>query len=257
MDSKALQLLILSLVSIGHFPNCGTSQCDRAHLLKECVPCVASGTVLEHPDVNCCKAVNALGHNCLCSLIVSSTGVLAKTTMKRYVESCQVVPPEDYQCEGIIVGLLVQYGSTTVGNGNFVSLSSTGSAPTVDIEGFGKNGTTRLFSVVMADQKALVASNKVYPYINFWIANIPAGSTGAVKGSILEPYVSPSNTSKNIPYPNPFNARNHTYDFVLVPQRNPLVKPMDSRLVNSLADIVQQYHCGSPLQTVSFTTSLH
>ncbi|EFJ25530.1 hypothetical protein SELMODRAFT_413642 [Selaginella moellendorffii] len=142
--------------------------------------------------------------------------------MKRYVESCQVVLPEDYQCEGIIVGLLVQYGSTTVGNGNLVSLSSTDSAPTVDIEGFGKNGTTRLFSVVMADQKALVASNKVYPYINFWIANIPAGSTGAVKGSILEPYVSPSNTSKNIPYPNPFNARNHTYDFVLVPQRNPL-----------------------------------
>ncbi|EFJ22365.1 hypothetical protein SELMODRAFT_416612 [Selaginella moellendorffii] len=122
----------------------------------------------------------------------------------------------------VSVGLLVQYGSTTVGNGNFVSLSSTDSAPTVDIEGFGKNGTTRLFSVVMADQKALVASNKVYPYINFWVANIPAGSTGAVKGSILEPYVSPSNTSKNIPYPNPFNARNHTYDFVLVPQRNPL-----------------------------------
>ncbi|XP_024537359.1 tapetum-specific protein A9-like [Selaginella moellendorffii] len=102
MDSKALQLLILSLVSIVHFPNCGTSQCDRAHLLKECVPCVASGTVLEHPDVNCCKAVNALGHNCLCSLIVSSTGVLAKETMKRYVESCQVVLPEDYQCEGIM-----------------------------------------------------------------------------------------------------------------------------------------------------------
>ncbi|EFJ14599.1 hypothetical protein SELMODRAFT_445941 [Selaginella moellendorffii] len=155
------------------------------------------------------------------------------------------------------MGLLVQYGSTTVGNGNFIPLSSTNSPPTVDIEGFRGNGSVRLFSVVMADQKALPSPNAVYPYINYWIANIPAGSSGTVNGSILEPYVAPSNTSNNIHYPNPFSAKNHTYDFVLVPQRNPLVKPMDSRIVLSLADIIRQYHCGSPLQTVSFTTSLH
>ncbi|EFJ27263.1 hypothetical protein SELMODRAFT_412274 [Selaginella moellendorffii] len=155
------------------------------------------------------------------------------------------------------VGLLIQYGSTTVASGNFIPLSSTDSPPTIDIQGFRGNGTARLLSVVMADQRALIAPSKVYPYINYWIANIPAGTSGPVTASILEPYVAPSNTSHNIPYPNPLSTRNHTYDFVLVPQRNPLVKPMDSRLVLSLADIIQQYHCGSPLETLSFTTSLH
>ncbi|XP_024514883.1 protein FLOWERING LOCUS T-like [Selaginella moellendorffii] len=152
----------------------------------------------------------------------------------------------DVFCQSIVLSqsLDISYGGIEVTQGKSLTCQQTASTPRIQITG--QSDQDNLYSLLMIDRQASrFPGAPQETYVHYWVGNIPG--TRFLNGDPFEMYVRPS----------PHDLIQHTYEFLLYSQQQPIAGRLPDRFVLDFDSLVSENHLTSLVTQTSFVLELH